>query len=103
LTFSTDFRIKSKTKLRNSCLSILLFSISDNVFSRRPVNSRSNNSWIGKVSTSFLPSSVQMRFFCCCSIRSEEHTSELQSRFDLVCRLLLEKKKRCGLMYLVWP
>src|SRR5699024_12686681 len=33
-----------------------------------------------------------------CSIailqRSEEHTSELQSRFDLVCRLLLEKKKR---------
>src|SRR5699024_12636462 len=40
----------------------------------------------------------------CCSIisdhrydhnqaRSEEHTSELQSRFDLVCRLLLEKKK----------
>src|SRR2546428_3302981 len=30
--------------------------------------------------------------------RSEEHTSELQSRSDLVCRLLLEKKKkrRCG-------
>src|SRR5437868_7937934 len=29
--------------------------------------------------------------FC---VRSEEHTSELQSRFDLVCRLLLEKKKK---------
>src|SRR5437868_7924932 len=28
------------------------------------------------------------------AIRSEEHTSELQSRFDLVCRLLLEKKKQ---------
>src|SRR6266704_3490663 len=28
--------------------------------------------------------------------RSEEHTSELQSRFDLVCRLLLEKKKGTG-------
>src|SRR5207249_5322275 len=27
------------------------------------------------------------------SVRSEEHTSELQSRFELVCRLLLEKKK----------
>src|SRR6201989_3683762 len=27
------------------------------------------------------------------NIRSEEHTSELQSRRDLVCRLLLEKKK----------
>src|SRR5699024_11913999 len=26
--------------------------------------------------------------------RSEEHTSELQSRFDLVCRLLLETKKK---------
>src|SRR5699024_10045555 len=32
-------------------------------------------------------------------IRSEEHTSELQSRFDLVCRLLLEKKKHKN----VWP
>src|SRR5260221_7912464 len=28
--------------------------------------------------------------------RSEEHTSELQSHSDLVCRLLLEKKKRSG-------
>src|SRR5206468_11873550 len=31
------------------------------------------------------------RFVCA---RSEEHTSELQSRSDLVCRLLLEKKKK---------
>src|SRR5437870_12223111 len=29
-----------------------------------------------------------------CTKRSEEHTSELQSRGQLVCRLLLEKKKR---------
>src|SRR2546430_10200568 len=29
----------------------------------------------------------------CCSQRSEEHTSELQSQSNLVCRLLLEKKK----------
>src|SRR5260221_9756524 len=28
-----------------------------------------------------------------CPLRSEEHTSELQSHSDLVCRLLLEKKK----------
>ena len=28
------------------------------------------------------------------SARSEEHTSELQSRTNLVCRLLLEKKKK---------
>src|SRR5438067_9552468 len=31
--------------------------------------------------------------------RSEEHTSELQSRFDLVCRLLLEKKKKKTIKY----
>src|SRR2546421_5930873 len=30
----------------------------------------------------------------CRPARSEEHTSELQSRSDLVCRLLLEKKKK---------
>src|SRR5699024_12388408 len=30
---------------------------------------------------------------CAAVQRSEEHTSELQSRFDLVCRLLLEQKK----------
>src|SRR5438309_4824961 len=29
-----------------------------------------------------------------CRVRSEEHTSELQSQFHLVCRLLLEKKKK---------
>src|SRR5260221_9954797 len=32
-------------------------------------------------------------FNCWSGIRSEEHTSELQSHSDLVCRLLLEKKK----------
>src|SRR2546427_5589708 len=30
----------------------------------------------------------------CCLSRSEEHTSELQSQSNLVCRLLLEKKKK---------
>src|SRR5690349_23909361 len=33
------------------------------------------------------------------SERSEEHTSELQSRRDLVCRLLLEKKKKIREIY----
>src|SRR5206468_10941890 len=40
---------------------------------------------------------AQHRSRCACNrvhvARSEEHTSELQSRSDLVCRLLLEKKK----------
>src|SRR5690349_22675009 len=42
-------------------------------------------------------SSARSRASCCSprsSARSEEHTSELQSRRDLVCRLLLEKKKK---------
>src|SRR2546429_646870 len=33
-------------------------------------------------------------------VRSEEHTSELQSRLHLVCRLLLEKKKHLNLFLL---
>src|SRR5690349_24243431 len=37
-----------------------------------------------------LPPSIELFY----SRRSEEHTSELQSRRDLVCRLLLEKKKK---------
>src|SRR6266403_6320442 len=35
-------------------------------------------------------------------LRSEEHTSELQSRRDLVCRLLLEKKKRLELLDIIY-
>src|SRR2546422_4312332 len=38
---------------------------------------------------------LRPRQSCFCSrVRSEEHTSELQSRLHLVCRLLLEKKKK---------
>src|SRR2546430_8524730 len=33
-----------------------------------------------------------------CLVRSEEHTSELQSQSNLVCRLLLEKKKSIGII-----
>src|SRR5699024_11914757 len=35
---------------------------------------------------------IEEEVFSYLNVRSEEHTSELQSRFDLVCRLLLEKK-----------
>src|SRR5207249_9070305 len=38
------------------------------------------------------PGSVCFTTYGSTILRSEEHTSELQSRFDLVCRLLLEKK-----------
>src|SRR5437867_5385343 len=36
-------------------------------------------------------------------MRSEEHTSELQSPYDLVCRLLLEKKKKQSMQALIDP
>src|SRR5215475_14298796 len=54
------------------------------------------------VATAMRSSTVPLRGPCCCMTstndgpltRSEEHTSELQSRENLVCRLLLEKKKK---------
>src|SRR2546429_4099631 len=39
-------------------------------------------------------SSAQLQYRKVAANRSEEHTSELQSRLHLVCRLLLEKKKK---------
>src|SRR2546430_773319 len=56
-----------------------------------------------------LRTSSSALFFNCCicasSWRSEEHTSELQSQSNLVCRLLLEKKNRRQLNSLqhTWP
>src|SRR2546422_1825890 len=51
-----------------------------------------------KIATAF----PDVRFIRVYTARSEEHTSELQSRLHLVCRLLLEKKKHyspCGRRY----
>src|SRR5690349_22423169 len=45
----------------------------------------------------FIPNSSDRNLGPVPKNRSEEHTSELQSRRDLVCRLLLEKKKRITL------
>src|SRR5258706_2094816 len=44
---------------------------------------------------SFVSSAAVKRSALC---RSEEHTSELQSLTNLVCRLLLEKKKMCSIL-----
>src|SRR5437868_11572832 len=51
---------------------------------------RNNGSWLGGRN---LLNSLSV-FGASARSRSEEHTSELQSRFDLVCRLLLEKKNK---------
>src|SRR3712207_7898894 len=45
------------------------------------------------------PPSGRLRLLSCSLSRSEEHTSELQSRQYLVCRLLLEKKKHLSLPF----
>src|SRR5437588_6343243 len=64
---------------------------------RSDVNDRSRiSSWLDDVVT---PDAVGHHWpwtvgSSCGSDRSEEHTSELQSHSDLVCRLLLEKKKQ---------
>src|SRR5260370_18763593 len=51
---------------------------------------RSRNPTLGKIGIIVFLERVTPRT----QIRSEEHTSELQSHLNLVCRLLLEKKKR---------
>src|SRR2546422_5550498 len=71
---------------------------------------RSMMSWLVALSVTSLPSISGQRVpwkvpsgatgltnarpYCWAAVRSEEHTSELQSRLHLVCRLLLEKKKK---------
>src|SRR5207253_10487484 len=53
---------------------------------------------IARTTSVMEPRRTRERSFCCGAgggqMRSEEHTSELQSRGHLVCRLLLEKKKK---------
>src|SRR5438034_4278419 len=72
----------------------------------RPGTSRSHRRIRARSSASGSPASVGEKSFStrsggsrqasasCVVARSEEHTSELQSHSDLVCRLLLEKKKK---------
>src|SRR5437867_9322948 len=48
----------------------------------------------GSTTTDFDPDEIKRKISINTAVaRSEEHTSELQSPYDLVCRLLLEKKK----------
>src|SRR5438034_6478554 len=67
---------------------------------RSPQESKTKEEWLmGKIVRSISPSSWQANGgvgtiqYSPKNYRSEEHTSELQSHSDLVCRLLLEKKK----------
>src|SRR3989449_2469244 len=62
-----------------------------------PASSRSTSSSVlcgAKATSTASPFSSSAIFSLVSTMRSEEHTSELQSRLHLVCRLLLEKKKK---------
>src|SRR5699024_11802063 len=64
----------------------------DLMYKRRPVKTYTNlTNGPGKLTKAL---GITMDDYGRTFYRSEEHTSELQSRFDLVCRLLLEKTKR---------
>src|SRR2546422_1760055 len=53
--------------------------------------------WTGRRQLELAPASLALCAVAPFLLRSEEHTSELQSRLHLVCRLLLEKKKKKNL------
>src|SRR2546422_11371255 len=61
----------------------------------QPIDSRANwpQYWVGWIAREYIMLPMG------CAFRSEEHTSELQSRLHLVCRLLLEKKKNPSEMF----
>src|SRR5438067_9488674 len=99
------------TQLRSLSLIVLYYPVSNRVLHSFPTRRSSDLSVAGRTdSCSSLCFCVRRRFLKNCvpflpcglqiagmahsfsGIRSEEHTSELQSRFDIVCRLLLEKK-----------
>src|SRR5699024_11352668 len=63
------------------------------VINRKPIDTINKPSAIPRASQRFPFIYVYALAF----LRSEEHTSELQSRFDIVCRLLLEKKNTYNL------
>src|SRR5437773_7132813 len=62
--------------------------------------SRVSRATLGSTSWRGRPTARRSRS-CPTSTRSEEHTSELQSHHDLVCRLLLEKKKKFAIISVI--
>src|SRR5699024_12566511 len=76
----------SSAAIKSSAFSIPTDSLM--VFGLIPCSSSSSAvHWLWVVEAGWMT-----RDFVSATLRSEEHTSELQSRFDLVCRLLLENK-----------
>src|SRR5260221_8016057 len=66
---------------------------SRNMSVRTPGMAKSCLATLATLSSSFTIPTLKYERVSSTTVRSEEHTSELQSHSDLVCRLLLEKKK----------
>src|SRR5438067_10724505 len=84
--YTTLFRSRApdRAPVLEACYAAAIRTVRDRVESARRALFIGGKSMGGRIATGKPRSAA----------RSEEHTSELQSRFDLVCRLLLEKKKR---------
>src|SRR5260370_5349366 len=76
---------------RSSDLDRHSVALTDTSMSACATSSPDGTKWQG-VALNGSPVTLSMENAVCC-VRSEEHTSELQSHLNLVCRLLLEKKK----------
>src|SRR5690606_40548031 len=92
LSYTTLFR--SKASLPTMRISLIFARSPSKTSKLTPTRLRGNGVMMELISTPYFP----LDKYCCFnsnsarSSRSEEHTSELQSRENLVCRLLLEKK-----------
>src|SRR5207247_10497905 len=72
---------------------VKLLGLSVTYCTRRRSGWRNSSGWLAR----YVASSSSVALAAATMGRSEEHTSELQSRVEIVCRLLLEKKKNRGL------
>src|SRR5699024_11636693 len=86
-SYTTLFRSHHGHPLLSFCRSCRCIHSEERVFHRSVLPAGIGGADVGSVHVS------DPKGRTCFHLRSEEHTSELQSRFDLVCRLLLEKKK----------
>src|SRR5438874_8280206 len=86
----TRFHFAWAAKKRSHCASAMGWEATERMSSREAPGRAMSCISIGKMVSATMASWLSRSR----SNRSEEHTSELQSRRDLVCRLLLEKKKK---------
>src|SRR5699024_12059359 len=91
ISFQKDFDSKA-VNFNNAVVLLSKYGSSNLLIRPFGIKTYSDKVVIGFTLIRFYLLNLETAFFGKMTGRSEEHTSELQSRFDLVCRLLLEKK-----------